>query len=222
LQVTLLDRDILKDPETLVKWCAELIEKKKPDGVDNPLLNKIFNDAGIPVSRIGPNKIEDNNNVNIIIDDRASAKEATQRLINFGHKRIGFIRGVEEHGATQERFNGYCDAGMNSGLELLTMDNRPTAIFAASDDMAAGVIVAAYRTGIKVPEEMSVMGFDDSELAERIWPTLSTVRQPLESYGISAVRHLVKRAGNKSKKHQKSTTDILDYEVILRGSTGPL
>jgi len=251
LQVTLLDRDLLTKPKILKKWCSELIVKKKPDGVifvppnsDNPLLNKIFNDAGIPVSRIGPNKIDDLNNVNIIIDDRASAKEATKQLIQFGHKRIGFIRGVEDHGATQERFNGYCDAlndagisidqsiikpgvftfesGMNAGLELLKMKNRPTAVFAASDDMAAGVIVAAYRTGIKVPDEMSVMGFDDSELAERIWPTLSTVRQPLESYGKSAVRHLVNRAGNKSKKNHKSTTDILDYEVILRGSTGPL
>jgi len=251
LLVSLLDIDILTNPKALKKWCKELIEKKKPDGVilvppnsDNQLLNKIFNDAGIPVSRIGPNKIKDFNNVNIIIDDRASAKEATQQLLNFGHTRIGFIRGVEDHGATQERFNGYCDAlidagisidqsiikpgtftfesGMNAGLELLAMESRPTAIFAASDDMAAGVIVAAYRTGIKVPDDLSVIGFDDSELAERIWPTLSTVRQPLVKFGESAVKHLVKRAGKKSKKNVKSMTDVLNYEVILRGSTGPL
>jgi len=111
---------------------------------------------------------------------------------------------------------------MNAGLELLAMESRPTAVFAASDDMAAGVIVAAYRTGIKVPDDLSVIGFDDSELAERIWPTLSTVRQPLVKFGESAVKHLVKRAGKKSKKNVKSMTDVLNYEVILRGSTGPL
>ena len=66
------------------------------------------------------------------------------------------------------------ESGMNAGLELLSMKNRPTAVFAANDDMAAGVIVAAYRNGVKVPDEISVMGFDDSELAEKIWPTLST------------------------------------------------
>jgi len=251
LLVTLLEPEVLTAPKALRKWCAELIEKKKPDGVillppmsDSPALNKIFNTADIPIARIGPNKIDDLNNVDIIIDDRASAKEATQQLITLGHKRIGFVRGLEDQGATQERYNGYCDAlsdagisidptivkpglfsfesGMNAGLELLSMKNRPTAIFAANDDMAAGVIVAAYRTGIKVPDEISVMGFDDSELAERIWPTLSTVRQPLESFGQSAVEYLVNQAGNASKKREdrNSTTEILSYEVILRGSTG--
>jgi len=90
--------------------------------------------------------------------------------------------------------------------------------------MAAGVIVAAYRTGVKVPNDISVMGFDDSELAEKIWPTLSTVRQPVASFGKSAVEFLVNRAGNGSKKRpdKKSSTEILDYEVVLRGSTGPV
>jgi len=252
LMITLLDAELIEDPDATQRWCKELIEKKKPDGIifvppfaENPLLNEIFSSAGIPISRIGPNKISDNNNVNIIIDDRASAKEATQKLITLGHKRIGFIRGEEDHGATQERYNGYCDAlkssgisidpsiakpgsftfesGMNAGLELLKLDNRPTAVFAANDDMAAGVIVAAYRNGIKVPEEISVMGFDDSDLAQRIWPTLSTVKQPLEAFGTSAVKFLVKSAGNNSKQRQikKSSTSVLDYEVILRGSTGP-
>ena len=251
LLVSLLEIEVLNNSDALKGWCAELIEKKKPDGVilvpplsDNPQLNEIFNKSGIPISRIGPNKIDDVNNANIIIDDRASAKEATQELIALGHRRIGFVRGFEDQGATQERYNGYRDAlneagisidttivkpgafsfesGMNAGLELLSMKNRPTAVFAANDDMAAGVIVAAYRNGVKVPDEISVMGFDDSELAEKIWPTLSTVRQPVASFGKAAVEHLVNQAGNGSKKREdkKSTTEILSYEIILRGSTG--
>lgn len=253
LLVTLLDFETLNDSKALTKWCETFIANKRPDGVvlvpphsDNLLLNKILNDAKIPISRIGPNDIEDTNNVNITIDDRLAAKQVTSHLISLGHKRIGFIRGYEDHGATHERYNGYCEAlneagipvdqsivkpgifsfesGMNAGLDLLSMKNRPTAIFAANDDMAAGVIVAAYRNNIKVPDEVSVMGFDDSELAERIWPTLSTVRQPLAKYGESAVEYLVNRAGNKNGKvsQKKSHTDILDYEFIVRASTGPL
>jgi LacI family transcriptional regulator len=251
LLIDILSAEIFKDSKALTHWCKELIEKKKPDGVilippysEDPVFNKLFNDAGIPISRIGPNQIQDFNNINIIIDDRAAAKKATQKLMGLGHQRIGFIRGFESHRATQERYNGYCEAlkdaniaidaalvkpglfsfesGMNAGLELLSIENRPTAIFAANDDMAAGVIVAAYRNGIKVPEDISVIGFDDSEIAEKIWPTLSTVRQPLALYGEAAVEHLVKRAGKGGNglPKKKSLTNTLDYEVIFRGSTG--
>ncbi len=253
LIVSLMGFETLNEPEALERWSKSFLIQKRPDGVilvppysDSPLFNEIINKAGIPISRIGPNEIDDMNNVNITIDDGVAAKEATNHLISLGHRRIGFIRGYEDHGATHKRFKGYSDAlqeagidldpslvkpgmfsfesGMNAGLELLSMNNRPTAIFAANDDMAAGVIVAAYRNNIKVPEAVSVMGFDDSELAERIWPTLSTIRQPLLRYGEQAVEYLVNRAGNNSKKKsdRPSWTDILDYEFILRESTGPL
>lgn len=253
LVVSLMSFETLNNPAALEKWSKTFLTQKKPDGVilvppysDSPLFNEIINKAGIPISRIGPNEIDDMNNVNITIDDSVAAKEATNHLISLGHRRIGFIRGYEDHGATHKRFKGYSDAlqeagieldpsivkpgifsfesGMNAGLELLSMDNRPTAIFAANDDMAAGVIVAAYRNNIKVPEEISVIGFDDSELAERIWPTLSTIRQPLIKYGEQAVEYLVNRAGNNTKNDndKPSWTDILDYQFILRESTGPL
>ncbi len=253
LLVTLLDAEILKDSEALNNWCQNFISTKRPDGLilvpphsDSPEINEIFSRAGIPISRIGPNMIEDKNNVNITIDDTDAAHKATEHLLSLGHRRIGFIRGIEDHGATHARYKGYSSAlsaagveidkdlvkpglfsfesGMNAGLELLNMSSPPTAIFAANDDMAAGVIVAAYRNGIKVPGDLSVMGFDDSELAERIWPSLSTIRQPLVKYGERAVEYLVNKAGKNSKGHNdKSTqTDILDYEMILRASTGPL
>lgn len=253
LMVSLMSFETLNNPESLSAWSQTFIAQKRPDGIilvppysDSVLFNDIINKAGIPISRIGPNEIDDINNVNIAIDDSVAAKEATNHLISLGHRRIGFIRGYEDHGATHKRYKGYCSAlkdagididpalvkpgifsfesGMNAGLELLALEDRPTGIFAANDDMAAGVIVAAYRSNIKVPEEVSVIGFDDSELAERIWPTLSTIRQPLFKYGEQAVEYLVNRAGNKTKNdnNQPSWTDILDYEFILRESTGPL
>jgi len=253
LLVSLMSFETLNDPLALEHWCENFIDQKRPDGVillpphsENPVLNDKLNAAGIPISRIGPNEITDLNNVNITIDDRSAAKKATEKLIALGHKRIGFVRGYEDHGATHRRFDGYKEAlkeagisvdpsiikpglfsfetGMNAGLELLAMENRPTAIFAANDDMAAGVVVAAYRSNIKVPDELSVMGFDDSELAQRIWPSLSTIRQPLLQYGEKAVEYLVARAGSNKdvEVETASWTDILDHKIILRGSTAGL
>ena len=253
LLATMLSFEILNDPKALRKWCKEFIETKRPDGVilvpphsDNPLFNQLFSEANIPISRIGPNDIDDKNNANITIDDRSAARDVTEYLISLGHRRIGFVRGYEDQGATHRRYDGYCDAlnaaniqidpelvkpgkfsfesGMEAGRELLNMDNRPTAIFAANDDMAAGVIVTAYMNNLKIPEDISVAGFDDSELAARIWPSLSTVRQPLLGYGASAVQYLVAKAGNGNKSAPDTPTisDILDYEFIIRASTGPV
>ncbi len=248
---TLLAEETLSSPKALKAWCKEFITQKKPDGVilvpphsDQPLINQIFNQANIPVSRIGPNDIEISDSVNVTIDDRKAAKEVTEYLIRHGHRRIGFVRGIEFHGATHRRYDGYCDAlreagigidenlvkpgqfsfesGMTAGKALLELDQAPTAIFAANDDMAAGVIVSAYMKNLKIPEQISVVGFDDSELAERIWPSLSTVRQPLLTYGEQAAEFLVGRAGKHRNEQDKTPvqTELLEYKIIIRASTG--
>lgn len=251
LLASLLSYEILNDPTALKKWCADFLTQKKPDGVilvpphsDNIELNAIFNAANIPISRIGPNDIIDKDNSTVMIDDRKAAREVTEHLISLGHTRIGHVRGFEDQGATQKRFNGYADAlkaagipieqdiikpgnfsfesGLKAGEELLKMKNRPTAIFAANDDMAAGIIVASYMNHVKVPDELSVIGFDDNELAERIWPTLSTIRQPVFGYGERAAELLVKKAGTRNKQASLviSETELMDYKFILRESTG--
>lgn len=247
---TLLAEDTLNNPQALKIWTQEFLAQKKPDGVilvppqsDNPLLNQLFNDARIPISRIGPNDILVSDSVNVTIDDQNAAKDVTEYLLSQGHKRIGFVRGIEFHGATQRRYDGYCDAlsnagvtldptlvkpglftfesGMHAGKDLLEREDRPTAIFAANDDMAAGVIVAAYMNNLKIPEQVSVVGFDDSELAERIWPSLSTIRQPLLGYGEYAAEFLVGRAGKRQGGKKPVRTELMDYEFIVRASTGP-
>lgn len=248
LVTTMLDQQTIANPKAFTAWCQALQNNGKPDGIilvppysNNPHVNETISSYAIPIIRIGPNDITDNNTT-IMIDDRSAARDAVQYLIQLGHKRIAFIRGIEEQNTTHERFKGYMDAlsladlkldkslvmpgafsfesGLKAGHKLLALANPPSAIFAANDDMAAGVLVAAHSLGIKVPEQLSVFGFDDSELAEKMWPALTTIRQPLIEFGESAIKRLVSIVGMKADE-RISHVDTLDYEMVVRQSTGP-
>ena len=97
---------------------------------------------------------------------------------------------------------------------LLSLPNPPTAIFASSDDMAAGVLAAAHRRGLRVPEALSVAGFDDGPTATIVWPALTTVRQPVRALADAATDLLLVAAGT-SKAEQR----LLGHEVVPRAST---
>jgi LacI family transcriptional regulator len=101
---------------------------------------------------------------------------------------------------------------------MLKSDNRPTAIFAANDDMAAGVIRVAERLGIKVPEQLSVAGCDDIALAQQIYPALTTINQPLAAMADEAVMLLIDSARNKKSAQQVA---IVPGTLKVRDSTGP-
>ncbi|MEM5518131.1 LacI family DNA-binding transcriptional regulator [Henriciella sp. AS95] len=246
--VSMLDTETSDNDKSLAQWCANLVQESRPDGIilvppisDNEKINAAIAALEIPTVRIGPNTIVDRNST-VMIDDQAAAREMTEHLISLGHKRIGFVRGKEEQGATHKRFAGYRDAleaaglpfdpalvqpglfdfetGLAAGDALLKMDEHPTAVFAANDAMAAGVLVAAHRAGIKVPEQLSIVGFDDAEIAQVMWPALTTVRQPLQELGAEAM-HLVTTLAGKSNKTSKPITTCLPYELIERQSTGP-
>ena len=105
--------------------------------------------------------------------------------------------------------------------ELLQLENRPTAIFASNDEMAAGVLSAAQESRIAVPEELSVAGFDDAPIAKSVWPKLTTIRQPLRSMGEECVELLATYiqqtdAGNGEGLRPHVS---LDYELRVRQST---
>lgn len=249
LIISMVSEDVTADPGLLAQWCRQIVQNGKPDGFilvppmsNDTALNELFNSFDIPIARVGPNRIEDQN-ATVTIDDRAAAREATQHLLDLGHNRIGFIRGAEDQDATRERYSGYCDAMSNAnltidpqlvkngtflfesgrvaGAELLSMDVPPTAIFAANDEMAAGVIAAAYRRGINVPNDLSVIGFDDAEIADHVWPPLTTIHQPLMDLGGAAVNALVKLAGGNAMP-QTSRQETLPHELIVRRSTAAL
>jgi len=246
MMVSMLDPDDAQDPDHLETWCEALVKAGKPDGVilmppmsDDPVINAAIQKHDIPIARIGPNDIDDQN-LTIMIDDRKAAREMTAYLIDSGHRRIGFVLGKPDQGATPARYKGYCEALAAAGLELdpslvqpglfefesglaagdvfLDMDTPPTAVFAANDDMAAGVLVAAHRKGIQVPEHISIVGFDDSEIAEKMWPALTTVRQPLPALGAQAIRALTRSAAGGQAKMDPAA-NCLPYEIVLRQSS---
>jgi len=243
---TLLDKTIAFEPKKLKTWCKTFFANKKPDGIilippytDNEVVNRELSKFNVPIVRVGPNNITDKN-FTVMIDDRSAAKLATQHLIDLGHKRIAFIRGIEDQGATEKRFNGYSDAlmaanipldetlifsgefdfesGMLAGEKILALNPKPTAVFAASDDMAAGVIVSAHKNNIKIPDELSIIGFDDSELARKMWPALTTIKQPQMDFGSKAAEILITKAGNATHQHIPKV-ELLDYNIIIRDST---
>jgi LacI family transcriptional regulator len=164
----------------------------------------------------------------------------TRYLASLGHKRIAFITGDPNHTAVANRFLGYEDGLRQSGLKyserlvfagdnsiasgeagaakLLARRQRPTAIFAANDDMAAGVIRVADRLDINVPGQLSVAGCDDSALASQINPALTTIRQPLARMAERATLALISDAGDDSSAQG---TEIVPGLLQIRESTGP-
>ena len=168
--------------------------------------------------------------------------EATQHLVDLGHRRIGFVRGTEGSVPAVERMQGYISAlsmndllqdprliagsdftyeeGVRAGLELLSLDKqiRPSALFVSSDLMALGVYSAARQLGLSIPDDVSIVGFDDSLLAGLATPGLTTVRQPLHDMGAAAVRTLIDlRAG----RRVTAGPIRLATNLVLRGSTAP-
>ncbi len=168
--------------------------------------------------------------------------EATQHLIELGHTRIGFVKGSHGSVPGKERLQGYLsalsmnelphdprlvagdnfthEAGLEAGAELLSLpeDVRPTAIFASSDASAIGVYEAARQLRLRVPDDISVVGFDDTSIARIATPGLTTVHQPLEDMGAAAVRTLMDRRGGRPITGGPLR---LATHLVVRGSTAP-
>lgn len=171
----------------------------------------------------------------VFMDDAQAADDMTTHLINAGHRRIGFIKGHQNHMASDDRLFGYrraldragisydpvlvCDgefdfdSGTRGANALLDLPNRPTAIFASNDDMAAGVLAIAHDRGINVPGELSVAGFDDTTLARTVWPPLTTIHQPMIELARTATEILI--AGG-DISHRR-----LPHTLVERASVAP-
>jgi len=175
----------------------------------------------------------------VTMDDAAAAAEMTRHLIALGHRRIGFVMGHPTHVAARLRLTGYRAAMAAAGLPvddallvpgdfdfltgeavvgaLLDGAQPPTAIFASNDDMAAGALAAAHARGIRVPERLSIVGFDDIDLARAVWPPLTTIRQPIRAIAYAAADLLLDPEGT-----ERPRAPLPGYELIVRGSTGPV
>jgi LacI family transcriptional regulator len=167
--------------------------------------------------------------------------KATEYLIGLGHRRIGFITGWKDVEAAQNRLKGFQSAlrtnhiaedpdlkfegtfaqsdGYNGGLFFLKLKNPPTAVFASNDVMAMGVIDAARERGLRVPEDLSVVGFDDIHQASEVHPALTTIRQPLEKMGRVATQMLLEMLRNPGGRIDRIE---LPTELVIRDSCRPV
>ncbi|KQS05369.1 LacI family transcriptional regulator [Sphingomonas sp. Leaf357] len=180
----------------------------------------------------------------VTIDDERAAYAMTAHLIALGHRRIGFIAGAVDQTASAARRAGYDRAlaeakipadpdlavqgdftyrsGLSAAETLLALVQRPTAIFASNDDMAAAAVAVAHRHQLDVPADLSVCGFDDTAMSTTIWPEITTIHQPIADMARQATALLTETvrgrpaAGDPDVQHVR-----LDFEVICRASDGP-
>ena len=198
---------------------------------------------GIPVATVvmgSPRR----DSLNVRIDDHAAAVEMTNYLLGLGHRSIGFIKGHPSHVASHDRYRGFCDAlteagldsasapveqgyfsyhsGLVAGERLLLHADHPTAIFASNDDMAAASVSVAHRLGLDVPQDVTIVGFDDTALATSIWPELTTVKQPIAAMAEAALELLMSNLRSRAAgSPHRFTERVLSHAIIIRESSAP-
>ncbi|KUP98678.1 LacI family DNA-binding transcriptional regulator [Thermobifida cellulosilytica] len=194
----------------------------------------------IPVVVIDPVGLPDLAVPTVGCTNWAGGLSATSHLIDLGHRRIGFVTGRPELWCSRARLDGYragletagldldpdlvvpgnfdYESGFRAGEQLFGLAEPPTAVFAASDQMALGVYEALRQRGLRIPDDVSVVGFDDLPQARWSSPPLTTVRQPLDDMGRLAVRTLRRLRDN---EEIESPRVELATELIVRDSTAP-
>ncbi|HEU0306024.1 MAG TPA: LacI family DNA-binding transcriptional regulator [Lysobacter sp.] len=177
----------------------------------------------------------------VYVDDRDAAYEITEYLIQLGHGRIGFLWGGKSHGSSWERYKGYEDAlrdygialdpelvvegdysfddGFRGARRLFTLTDRPTAIFGSNDEIAAGVLAAAKSSGMNVPYDLSIAGFEDSPFSKQSWPALTTAKQATEEIARHAARRLLQDI--REQPAQAQPNEGFSPQLVVRGSTAP-
>lgn len=197
-----------------------------------------FHAQGIPCVRLGISGRH-----GISVDDREAARRMTRYLASLGHTRIAFVNGPKEFDGGQQRWWGFLDglqiAGLAPDPELIveggdTFDSgvecgrrllrnaarRPTAVFACTDDLAAGVLLAAHELNLPVPGSLSVAGFGDGPIARQVWPALSSVRLPARELATRAAALLLELLNGAGASGDP--LPILTGDIVIRDSTGVL
>ncbi|MHA6526037.1 LacI family DNA-binding transcriptional regulator [Tessaracoccus sp. G1721] len=197
-----------------------------------------FRQAGLSVVVVDPLNPLDGDTISIGSTNFAGGMQATQHLLDLGHRRIAYAGGPPNSAPSRERLQGYRnaleaagvpldgalvvqlgfthEAGAEMAEELLGLDEPPTAIFAGCDASALAVLEVARRRGLRVPEDLSVVGFDDTYAAVSAAPPLTTVHQPIADIGRVALRTLLQL----TKGEQPDSHHIqLATQLVVREST---
>lgn len=172
-------------------------------------------------------------------DEEAAGYAIAHHVVTAGHRRFGYMHGIEGHLAAEQRFAGFLRALAETGLDeravtalrgdftfrsgveladaLLAGPGRPTAIVCANDDMAVGAMFAAHRMNLAMPADLSVVGFDDAPVAAYIWPPLTTIHQPIRRIAARAVERLIE-ALLRGQSSGAPGFDMIDHHLVLRES----
>jgi LacI family transcriptional regulator len=208
-----------------------------PPACDDARVLALLAERGVRFVRVSPGT-DDAGVASTHIDNARGAAMVTAHLLSLGHRRIGYVGGHPDYATSARREAGFRAAvaaagidqdavlmvagrydfasGAAAGAALLALDAPPTAIFAASDEMAAGVLTAAHRMGLRLPRDCSVAGFGDDALAGFVWPPLTTIRQPTRQLGWNAADLLLAPADAAPEMRE------VPFELVVRDSTGPV
>ena len=205
---------------------------------EDPKVLKSLNEIDANYVRIIAGEgVKEPDGLTILVNDKSGAVEITQHLIDLGHKNIAFISGDLHHESTKERLLGYKQAltknhlilnedyiiegkySFESGVEganiLIKLKNRPTAIVACNDEIAAGALFAARLAGLDIPGDLSIVGFEDSPSSRQTWPKLTTVHQPNSEIAQVATELLIDKRRELDAKFAKTFTP----EPVIRDSS---
>jgi LacI family transcriptional regulator len=216
-----------------------MLHARPSDGMILVTLDK-HGTEGVPVVVLDPTERTAGDVPSVGATNFVGARSATEHLLGLGHRRIGMITGIRTLHCSRDRVDGYraaledagqpidtslivrgdfgFEAGHLGGGRLLDSEDPPTAILASCDTMAFGVLTAARQRGLAVPDELSVVGFDDVPEAARSWPPLTTVRQPLLDMGRLAALTILRLI--RGEPVDSPRMDLVT-ELIVRGSTAP-
>lgn len=220
----------------------QLLEDARVDGIiyiamHDRRIDDIRQPAGIPLVFAYANS-DDPSSISVTYDNQHSVQAITRHLVEQGHRRIALIAGHTASTVTKARLAGFRaamdEAGLHvppeyirwgdwehhSGVEqaeaLLALAKPPTAIVAMNDVMAAGCYATASRMGLRIPDDLSVVGFDNQLFASYLYPSLTTVALPNKQIGLTAAQHLLWKLEG---RQDVPATTTLPCQVILRGST---
>jgi LacI family transcriptional regulator len=204
---------------TMIEDVRHFLERQRLYGVvllppisENDALARLCDELGCRYVRMGSAELDDPDHM-VTSNDREAVRTAMAYLIEQGHRMIGLITGPHGFRSAAERRLGFeeslaaagiklprsliaqgnytFESGLAAAEKLLDLAPRPTAIFASNDEMAAGVVHSALARGLRVPEDLSVIGFDDTAISAHIWPPLTTVRWPIVSMARAAALKLI-------------------------------
>jgi LacI family transcriptional regulator len=215
-----------------------------PPLCDSPSVVKQLDQMGIPTVAIATGRPLRRMPA-VRIDDYAAAREMMRYLLAQGHRDIAFIQGDPRHTPAQLRYKAYAEAMKEAGLpvkpkrvapglftyrsgleaarQLLARRSKPTAIFAANDDMAAAAVAVAHGMRLDVPGQITICGFDDTPVATTVWPELTTIRQPIDDMARAAVDLMVELIRSRRAGDVRGVTHkLLPYTLVTRESSGCL